>query len=60
VSAPCTWDELERAQVGPRTWSLRTMPGRIAEVGDLWADMLGRGASLERAAARLREVPAVR
>ena len=39
VSAPCTWEELERGEVGPRTFSLRTMAGRVADVGDLWSDM---------------------
>src|SRR5216683_1725541 len=44
VSAPCTWEELERGEVGPRTFTLRTMAARIAEVGDLWKDM-GKGTS---------------
>src|SRR5207245_5770178 len=48
VSAPCTWAELERGQVGPRTFTLRTMARRIAAVGDLWSDMRGRGRSLRR------------
>jgi bifunctional non-homologous end joining protein LigD len=39
VSAPCTWDELERGTVGPRTFTLRTMAARVAEVGELWKDM---------------------
>jgi bifunctional non-homologous end joining protein LigD len=39
VSAPCTWDELDRGEAGPRTFTLRTMTRRIAGVGDLWADM---------------------
>jgi bifunctional non-homologous end joining protein LigD len=42
VSAPCTWEELERGEVGPRTFTLRTMAGRIAKVGDLWSDMRTR------------------
>jgi bifunctional non-homologous end joining protein LigD len=46
VSAPCTWQEVERGAVGPRTFALRTMPARIAEVGDLWAGIDGRGQSL--------------
>ncbi len=37
VSAPCTWDEIARGDVGPRTFTLRTMAARIAEVGDVWA-----------------------
>jgi bifunctional non-homologous end joining protein LigD len=52
VSAPCTWDEVERGQITPRTFTLRTMAGRIAEAGDLWSDM--RGQSLQRSMDRLR------
>jgi bifunctional non-homologous end joining protein LigD len=40
VSAPCTWEEIESGRVGPRTFTLRTMPGRVADVGDLWAELL--------------------
>ena len=40
VSAPCTWDELERGVVGPRTFTLRSMPDRVAKVGDIWGEML--------------------
>jgi bifunctional non-homologous end joining protein LigD len=40
VSAPCAWQEIERGSVGPRTFSLRKMEQRVAEVGDLWADLL--------------------
>jgi bifunctional non-homologous end joining protein LigD len=39
VSAPCTWEEMERGDVTPRTFTLRTMAARTAIVGDLWADM---------------------
>jgi bifunctional non-homologous end joining protein LigD len=42
VSAPCTWEELERGEVAPRTFTLRTMAARIAAVGDLWSDMRGQ------------------
>jgi bifunctional non-homologous end joining protein LigD len=54
VSAPCTWDEVERGAVHPRSFTLRTMADRIAEVGDLWSDLKRRGRSLARAAARLK------
>ncbi len=50
VSAPCTWEELERGDVGPKSLTLRGMAQRIAAVGDLWADMLRRKRSLQRAA----------
>ena len=49
VSAPCTWDEVARGEVNPRTFTLRNMPDRVAKVGDLWADMRRRGRSLKRA-----------
>ena len=39
VSAPCTWEEIERGEVGPRSFTLRTMAERVAAVGDVWADM---------------------
>jgi len=40
VSAPCTWEEVESGAVGPKTFGLRDMEKRIAEVGDLWTDLL--------------------
>jgi bifunctional non-homologous end joining protein LigD len=56
VSAPCTWEEIERGEVGPRTFTLRTMAQRIDEVGDLWADMRKRRRSLRRAIGRVRQL----
>jgi bifunctional non-homologous end joining protein LigD len=53
VSAPCTWEEIERGELGPRTVTLRTMTARVAEVGDLWADMHRRRRSLRRAMERV-------
>ena len=40
VSAPCTWEEVERGEVEPRTFTLRTMAARVASVGDLWSELL--------------------
>jgi bifunctional non-homologous end joining protein LigD len=54
VSAPCTWAELEGGQVGPQTFKLRTMASRIADVGDLWADLTARGHSLRGPLEHLR------
>lgn len=56
VSAPCTWEELERGEVGPRTFTLRTMAQRIADVGDLWADLLRKKRSLRRPIERLKKL----
>jgi bifunctional non-homologous end joining protein LigD len=42
VSAPCGWDEVESGRVGPRTFTLRTMAARVAEVGDVWSALANR------------------
>ncbi|HZJ45758.1 MAG TPA: non-homologous end-joining DNA ligase [Pyrinomonadaceae bacterium] len=49
VSAPCSWAEVESMKVGPRTFTLRNMPERIAQVGDLWGNLLRKRRSLTRA-----------
>jgi bifunctional non-homologous end joining protein LigD len=46
VSAPCTWQEIERKAVGPRTFTLRTMADRAREVGDLWSGIESQRFSL--------------
>jgi bifunctional non-homologous end joining protein LigD len=54
VSAPCTWEELERGDIGPQTFTLRSMEPRLGEVGDLWADLRARACSLLGAMEQLR------
>ena len=54
VSAPCTWAEIERGAVGPTTFTLRNMSARMAEAGDLWADMGTQARSLREAVERMR------
>lgn len=54
VSAPCSWQEIERGQVGPQTFTLRTMADRVAQVGDLWSDMSGQ--SLQNAKEQLSKL----
>jgi len=56
VSAPCSWEELERGEVGPQSFTLRMMDQRIAATGDLWADMLKIKKSLVRPIAHLRKL----
>lgn len=56
VSAPCTWEELERGDVGPKTFTLRTMAQRISAVGDLWSDLLKKKRSLTRPIERLKKL----
>jgi bifunctional non-homologous end joining protein LigD len=53
VSAPCTWEELEQGKVGPRTFTLRSLSRRIADVGDLWSNMLRTRRSLRKPIERL-------
>jgi bifunctional non-homologous end joining protein LigD len=55
VSAPCTWEELERGEASPRTFTLRNMASRIVEVGDLWRGMRRSRRSLRRPTERLRK-----
>jgi bifunctional non-homologous end joining protein LigD len=54
VSAPCTWDEVESGEVHPKSFTLRNMEQRIAEVGDLWSGLLKSKRSLARAIAALQ------
>ena len=56
VSAPCSWEEVERGEVGPKSFTLRTMAQRVSEVGDLWAEMLRRKRSLRRPIELLRKL----
>jgi len=56
VSAPCTWEEIERGDVGPQAFTLRTMPARMAKAGDVWSDLRKRGRSLTRAAEKLKRL----
>jgi bifunctional non-homologous end joining protein LigD len=56
VSAPCTWEEIERGEVAPGTFTIRNMPDRIAKVGDVWADMRRRGRSLKRPFEKVRRL----
>ncbi|QKW23458.1 DNA polymerase domain-containing protein [Kitasatospora sp. NA04385] len=46
ASAPLRWEELER--VSPADFTLRTLPGRFADLGDVHAGMDDERASLER------------
>jgi bifunctional non-homologous end joining protein LigD len=54
VSAPCTWEEVIRGDVGPATFTLRNMPARIEKVGDVWGDLRKKKRSLTRPIAKLR------
>lgn len=39
VSAPCTWDEVIEGRIAPQSITVRSMPARLAALGDLWASL---------------------
>jgi bifunctional non-homologous end joining protein LigD len=46
ISTPCTWEEIESGDVGPQTFTLKTIADRVESVGDLWAGLRKRRFSL--------------
>jgi bifunctional non-homologous end joining protein LigD len=58
VSAPCTWEEVERGAVVPRAFTLRSIAARLADAGDLWAGLPASGQSLREASERLASAQA--
>jgi bifunctional non-homologous end joining protein LigD len=38
-SAPIRWEELDDADLAPDRWTIRSLPGRVAALGDLWAGL---------------------
>jgi bifunctional non-homologous end joining protein LigD len=48
VSAPLEWDEVD-ASLDPADFTIKTMQNRIADVGDLWKPVLGKGIDLKNA-----------
>ena len=54
VSAPCTWAEVERGEVAPRSFTLRNMRERVEAVGELWAELPARTLGLADASERLK------
>jgi bifunctional non-homologous end joining protein LigD len=53
VSAPCSWEEVERGEVSPGSFTIRNMTKRIEKVGDLWSDLLKTKRSLRLPMERL-------
>jgi len=56
ISAPCTWEEVESGEVGPKSFTLRMMEKRVADVGDLWASLLKSKISLTKPIAKLKKL----
>lgn len=47
VSTPLDWDEVRKG-LNPKCFTLKTIPSRLAEVGDLFHPVLGTGANLQK------------
>ena len=56
VSAPCTWEEVEKGKVEPASFNIRNMAARIKKHGDLWADMLRKRPSLKKPIEKLKRM----
>ncbi|MDE3206960.1 MAG: non-homologous end-joining DNA ligase [Acidobacteriota bacterium] len=46
VSAPIAWAELDDDSLASDRWTIRSLPARLAQVGDLWAGLASRPQSL--------------
>jgi bifunctional non-homologous end joining protein LigD len=53
VSAPCTWEEMERG-AGPQSFTLRAMADRVTAIGDVWSGLHSNGQPLGPAIETLR------
>jgi len=56
VSTPLKWAELTPS-LRPEIFTIKTLPRRLAKLGDLWRPMLGPGEDIERAMRRLLKPP---
>ncbi len=54
VSAPCTWQEVETGAAQPQSFTLRSLPERLATHGDLWGDITAHARALAEPLARLQ------
>jgi bifunctional non-homologous end joining protein LigD len=54
ISAPCTWEEIEKGDVHPQTFTIRTIADRVDAVGDLWSDMRKRRYSIVSRTSKLK------
>ncbi len=46
VSTPVTWEEIAAGDLRPEQWTIRTVPARVAELGDLFEGVLAGGREL--------------
>jgi bifunctional non-homologous end joining protein LigD len=48
VSAPVSWDEVADPTLKPHAFTLRTLPARLQEIGDPWADIAEHAGTLPK------------
>ncbi|MEV0186180.1 non-homologous end-joining DNA ligase [Streptomyces sp. NPDC050625] len=56
VATPLDWDELDDPDLGPRQWTLRTLPERLDKHGDPWKGLSRCRRSLRAAQRRLDDL----
>lgn len=56
VATPLDWDELDDPDLGPRRWTLRTLPKRLDKYGDPWKGLSRCRRSLTSAERRLDDL----
>ncbi|MGH2759394.1 MAG: non-homologous end-joining DNA ligase [Actinomycetota bacterium] len=56
AATPIDWSELDDDNLGPRTFTLGTLPGRLAEQGDAWKGIWDRPSSLAALRRKLRRL----
>jgi bifunctional non-homologous end joining protein LigD len=56
VATPLDWDELERSDLGPRSYNLRNIRQRLFQKDDPWRTMRRHAASAERARERFEKL----
>ncbi|MFD2921447.1 DNA ligase D [Terrimonas rubra] len=55
VSAPLLWKEVEKG-LYPEQFTIKTMPGRLAKMGDIFKKVLGKGINLEKCLADMEKL----
>lgn len=54
VSTPLAWREVKKG-LNPSSFTIKTIPRRVANVGDLWKPVLGQGINLQDCLAKLQK-----
>jgi bifunctional non-homologous end joining protein LigD len=58
VATPLRWEELDDRRLAPQGWTVKTLPDRLAELGDPWRDIARQAATLGPARRALERLTA--